>query len=120
MPDPPQEVIEQSLQNLSKQNPICKQLLFFFFFFGLLFIFKIIFLIIVAQNLQNIIFNQIKANQMGPEAQDFADCKLTIHYFIIIVFYLFFLLIFIENIYSNIEVTFIEQQSTTNYVAFSN
>lgn len=24
LPDPPQEVIEQSLQNLSKQNPICK------------------------------------------------------------------------------------------------
>jgi hypothetical protein len=35
------------------------------------------FFIIVAQNLQNIIFNQIKATQMGPEAQDFSDCKLT-------------------------------------------
>jgi len=27
LPDPPQEVIEQSLQNLSKQNPICKYLI---------------------------------------------------------------------------------------------
>lgn len=30
---------------------------------------------IVAQNLQNIIFNQIKATQMGSEIQDYADCK---------------------------------------------
>lgn len=34
-----------------------------------------LFLILVAQNLQNIIFNQIKAAQMGPEIQDFNDCK---------------------------------------------
>lgn len=34
------------------------------------------FLILVAQNLQNIIFNQIKAAQMGSELQDFNDCKL--------------------------------------------
>ncbi|VVC45122.1 RNA recognition motif domain [Cinara cedri] len=53
LPDPPQEVIEQSLQNLSKQNPI------------------------FAQNLQNIIFNQIKASQMGPD--DFNDPKLRSH-----------------------------------------
>ncbi|XP_050527162.1 ribonucleoprotein PTB-binding 1-like [Daktulosphaira vitifoliae] len=55
LPDPPQEVIEQSLQNLSKQNPI------------------------FAQNLQNIIFNQIKASQMGPEIPDYSDSSLRSH-----------------------------------------
>ncbi|XP_050435252.1 ribonucleoprotein PTB-binding 2-like [Adelges cooleyi] len=55
LPDPPKEVIEQSLQNLSKQNPI------------------------FAQNLQNIIFNQIKASQMAPELQDFSDPSLRSH-----------------------------------------
>ncbi|KAL5237531.1 hypothetical protein ACI65C_004941 [Semiaphis heraclei] len=55
LPDPPQEVIEQSLQNLSKQNPI------------------------FAQNLQNIIFNQIKAAQMGSELQDFNDSTVRSH-----------------------------------------
>jgi len=36
----------------------------------------IFFQILVAQNLQNIIFNQIKAAQMGSELQEFNDCKL--------------------------------------------
>lgn len=33
------------------------------------------FKIVVAQNLQNIIFNQIKAAQMGSEQQDFNERK---------------------------------------------